>query len=156
MRQHGARVAIGMWLLLAVPAMAQTRPEVDAWGRYNGRTDQQGGTLRHYDPWNRYEGRSERSAGGGVMRHYDAEGRYLGRDDIERDFRRRQPAPPPIVQPYPPQAPFGQPNMHVYVDPAPPLWTPAEPEPQRPPASSGPAAPRGRTPWFNDPRHIRP
>lgn len=158
MRQHGAWMALGVWLLLAGAAGAQTRPDVDPWGRYNGRTEQQGGTLRHYDAWGRYEGHSERSAGGGVMRHYDAEGRYLGRDDIDRDFRNRQPAPPPIYrplpQPYPPRPPYGngygQPNVHVYIDPAPPLWQPAEPERPQPPP------PRGRTPWFNDPQRARP
>lgn len=155
MRHRGAMAAIGAWLLLAGPAAAQTRPELDPWGRYDGRTEQHGGTLRHYDAWGRPEGHSERSAGGGVMRHYDADGRYLGRNDIERDFRLRPPAPPPYPRPAPPrpggpgQGPggYGPPGVHVYIDPAPPLWTPAEPDGE---------GPRGRTPWFNDPRRARP
>lgn len=133
----GYGVATAM-LLLGGAAAAQTRIEVDPWGRPIGRTERQGGTLRHHDAWGTYEGRSERSAGGGVLRHYDADGRYLGREEIPRDFRRRPPGAPA----WGPNGPGEQgTGLQIYVDPG--MLAPSPPQtPDFPP--------RQGTPWFGD------
>ncbi|MCQ4160936.1 hypothetical protein NON00_13460 [Roseomonas sp. GC11] len=126
---------LGVAVVMAGAARAQVMPEYDAYGRYMGRTEQNGDMQRHFDAYGRYQGSSERSGSGTVLRRYDAEGRYLGREDIPRDPRQQ-------AQPYPYPPPYRPPGVQLYVDPSQLLANPPPPmpEPQM----------RNNTPWFGD------